>query len=180
MGRRGGLSTTLILGAIVLLIAIAIGNSMGNRVLGAVARRIPSFSTTPLPFTTPSGEPLEGAANLARRRRQVLSVATDPAFPDPRITPEPSPPPTPVPSARAGGEFPAYGYPRRRDRGLPSPASTPGPELTAPPQRSTYTSPPMLIPMPKRGTEEPATSPGSAIPASGASQAAVVAPTSPP
>ena len=170
-GRRG-LSTTLILGAIVLLIAIAIGNSMGNRVLGAVARRMPSFSTTPLPVTTPSGGPLEGSAYLARRRRQVLSVATDPAFPDPRITPEPTPPPTPVPSARAGGDLPGQGYPRRYPAS-PTPLTTPEPELTASPQRgSPYTSPPMLIPMPRRGTEEPSNPAES--PAPGASQAAVV------
>ncbi len=178
MGRRRGLSTTLVLGAIVLLIAIAVGNSMGNRVLGQVGRRLPNFSTTPLPVTTPSDEPLEGRANSARfKRRQVLSVATDPAFPDPRITPEPTPPPTPQPSPRTG-EGPAgtaTAYPRRQ-HDLP-PTDTPEPERTQP---STYTSPPMLIPMPRRGSEEPATPAASAAPAPGASRAAVVGPTTTP
>lgn len=179
MGRRRGLSTTLVLGAIVLLIAIAVGNSMGNRVLGQVGRRLPNFSTTPLPVTTPSDEPLEGRANSARfKRRQVLSVATDPAFPDPRITPEPTPPPTPQPSPRTG-EGPAgtaTAYPRRQ-HDLPPPTDTPEPERSLP---STYTSPPMLIPMPRRGSEEPATPAASAAPAPGASRAAVVGPTTTP
>ena len=186
MGRRRGLSTTLILGAIVLLIAIAVGNSMGNRVLGQVASRIPAFSTTPLPITTPSGAPLEGSVNGIRwKRRQVISVATDPAFPDPRITPEPTPPPpTPTP-LRAEPLSPQVPYSgRRHNEYVPTPVETAEPVPTEIRRHPTYTSPPLLIPMPRRGADETATAapdePPSAAPAPTASRAAVVSPTSVP
>ena len=86
----------LIVGAIVLLISIIVGNSMGNRVLGQVANREGDFA--PSPVATPTADPADNAsAQLSWKRRQVLSVATDPGFPDPRITPEPVFAPTPRP-----------------------------------------------------------------------------------
>jgi hypothetical protein len=134
VGQRAGLSTLLILGAIVLLISIAIGNSMGNRVLGQIAARAPDVIPSPVETPSPdSGAPLQV---LAQRQRSALSVATDPGFPDPRITPEPPVPSTPRPmpkEAAAGGGV----------RATPSPSPTPDDGETSAP----YTSPPLPIPI---------------------------------
>jgi len=143
MGPRAGLSSVLVLGAIVLLIAIAIGNGMGNRVLGQVAGRASDFATTPLPLTTASPDAAGNPKSFSWKHRQVLSVATDPAFPDPRITPEPTPEPTVPPT------------PRPTPRPTPPPLRTP-PRPSPTPRHSTYTSPPMLYPM---GTNSPAQEP---------------------
>ncbi len=159
MGPRAGLSVILLLGAIVLIVAIAVGNGMGNRVLGQVAGRVPIFSTTPLPVTTPSPGS-DDTKSFSWKHRQVLSVATDPAFPDPRITPEPTPEPT-VPPTRK---------PIRRTPPPKAHPATPQPQPSRP--STTYTSPPMLYPMasgspavPPSGLVSPsATSPPSARP----------------
>ncbi|MDQ2858886.1 MAG: hypothetical protein M3R53_09600, partial [Candidatus Eremiobacteraeota bacterium] len=141
MGPRAGLSTVLIAGAVVLVIAIAIGNGMGNRVLGKIKGHAPSYTTTPLPTATPTGGE-DAARQVLWKRRQVLSVATDPAFPDPRITPEPPPE--------------ATARPRRSIVAAPkaSPSPTPSPTPSAPPRDSTYTSPPLLIPMKSHAHDE--------------------------
>jgi len=129
MGPRAGLSTILILGAVVLLLAIEVGNNMGNRVLGQVASQVPALSTTPVPL--PSASPDDPQTQVGWSRRQILSVATDPAFPDPRVTPEPPPPPTP----------------RRTPKPTPKPAVTPSAlDIYASPT-PLYTSPPMPIPL---------------------------------
>ena len=114
-------------GAAILLISIAIGQRLGDRVLNqSTARRAPiaGANATPVAQTT--------NANLERiwKRLQVVSVATDPAFPDPRVTP------TPVP--------------RRTDPPfVPRPIATepPAPAPATPSPRSHYTSPPMPIPL---------------------------------
>ena len=95
MGPRAGLSTILILGSIVLLFAIVFGQSMGNRVLSQIASRPSEISATPVP--SPSSSADDERTTPLWKRHQVISVATDPAFPDPRITPEPTPPPTDEP-----------------------------------------------------------------------------------
>lgn len=138
MGPRSGLSTLLILGAVVLLVAIGIGNGMGNRVLRQVAHS-GDVRTTPLPITTPSPDDAGGPNTLTLRRRHVIAVATDPAFPDPRVTPEPTPRPTerPVPKATP----------------TPSPPPTPEPEPTDALQ-APYTSPPLAFPLVKHSPGE--------------------------
>jgi hypothetical protein len=137
MHRRARLSVVLIAGGVVLLVAIAIGIAMGNRVLGQVAGRVPSFSTTPVPLATASPG---FAANVPIwKRTQVMSVATDPHFPDPRVTPEPEVVPTKPPTPR-----PTH-----------SPLPTPSADSEAVP----YTSPPMPIPLVTHGDDESAQSP---------------------
>jgi hypothetical protein len=141
VGRRAGLSTVLIVGAFVLLIAIAVGQNMGNRVLGQIASRAVLQPPTPIPAASPSPGAESGNQALWKRR-EVISVATDPAFPDPRVTPEPPPPETPRPAP-----------PR------PAHTRTPEPEPTDDTQprndaASPYTSPPMPIPL---ITHEPST-----------------------
>jgi len=144
MGSRQGLSTVLIFGSIVLVIAILIGNNMGNRVLGQISNR-GAGTATPIPI--PSASPPDTVTNRALwKRRQVLSVATDPAFPDPRITPEPPVPATPRPLPRR----PAAAAPTiPPDTGFatdpPLPARTPN---------TRYTAPPVPLPVPSHGGEE--------------------------
>jgi hypothetical protein len=125
LGSRYEVSLLLIVGSLVLLIAIVIGDSMGNKVLGQIASRA-SSATTPVPIPTAS----EGdeASQVLARRRQVLSVATDPGFPDPRVTPEPPPPPTPRPTPSPSPS------PTDDDGGTPDPSQD-------------YTSPPLAIPL---------------------------------
>jgi len=131
LGPRAGISTVLIAGAIVLLVAIAIGNNMGNRVLGQIGSRAEGAVATPVPSPSASAQD-DGVSRVLWKRRQVLSVATDPAFPDPRVTPEPPPPPpTPRPT------------PRQTRTPVPSPSALDDGEGTTPP----YTSPPMPIPL---------------------------------
>jgi hypothetical protein len=130
VGPRAGFSTVLILGAVVLLLAIEVGNNMGNRVLGQVASRVPAVTTTPVVLPSPS--PGDQQNQLGWNRRQVVSVATDPAFPDPRVTPEPPPPPAP----------------RLTPKPTPKPvvtSSSAGDIYDSP--TPLYTSPPMPIPL---------------------------------
>ncbi len=118
--RRPRVSLILIGGAAILLVSIAIGQRLGDRVLNqSTARRVPiaGANATPVAQTTNS--------NLERnwKRLQVVSVATDPAFPDPRVTPTPAPRVTERPTER--------------------PTATPSPI----PPASSYTSPPLLLPL---------------------------------
>jgi hypothetical protein len=122
MRRRVGLSAILLLGAATLLIALALGNDMGSRVVAQVAGRIPQFTATPTPFPEPSGTD-DPESQAAWKTVHVMAVATDPGFVDPRVTPPPPPPPPPRPAT-------------------PSPSPKPTPRTG---QR--YTSPPLPIPI---------------------------------
>ena len=119
--RRLGLSVLLVAGAVVLLVSIVIGQRLGDRVLLQTERRVPiaGSGVTPVPVADASTHP-----ELKNwKRLQVVSVATDPAFPDPRVTHPPTP--TPKPTSRP----------------------TPIPEATYNPSRGVYTSPPLPLPI---------------------------------
>jgi hypothetical protein len=118
--RRPGLSALLVAGAVVLLVSILIGQKLGDRVLLQTARRAPAV----LSGVTPVPEADTGAHGELKnwKRLQVVSVATDPAFPDPRVTRPPTPPPPPM---------------------TPRPTPTPPPPVP----RGVYTSPPLPIPI---------------------------------
>jgi hypothetical protein len=88
MGPRVSLSLLFIICAVVLLLAIAVGNRMGNHVLVQVAKRT---EAAPTPLFTPVVELKDRRVSLGWKRLQLVSVATDPAFPDPRVVP-PAPP----------------------------------------------------------------------------------------
>ena len=137
-GSRYELSIVLIAGSFILLVAIVIGNSMGNKVLGQIASRA-SFSTTPVPIPTPSAG--DEASRVLARRHEVLSVATDPGFPDPRITPEPPPPETPRPVYVNTATARPHVSPTEDDGGTPDPADD-------------YTSPPLALPLASHAPEE--------------------------
>jgi hypothetical protein len=124
MRGRTSLSTLLLLGAFVLLIAIAVGMNMGNRVLGQIGAHIP-VQPTAVPAATE--DPSEHGDLASWKRISVMSVATDPAFPDPRITPEP--------------EVPATPRPRPSATGTPQPVAPPSEEARD------YTSPPLPLPL---------------------------------
>ena len=151
MGPRAGLSATLAIASVTLLVAIAIGNAMGNRVLGLGTERGPAIVATPVPSIAPSEE-TNAPGVISWKHNQVVSVATDPAFPDPRVTPEPPPPP-----------------PTARPTAKPTPTAPSAPSES--PSKVPYTSPPLPIPLVTHGGEE--ASDGSAAPAPGttASQA---------
>ncbi len=138
MGRRAWLSTLLFLGAATLLIAVSVGNGMGSRVVSQVAGRLPQFAPSDPPIPEPSATDAEAA--VAWKHTQVMTVATDPAFPDPRVTP--APPPSPPPPKATP---------------TPKPSATPRPNSAAP-----YTSPPLPIPL---VSHSPDSAPASAEPA---------------
>ncbi len=118
--RRPRTAVTLVGMGIVLLVAVVIGQQIGEHtIFGATQRRVevPDQVITPVPEDT--GGPNE-AISRNWKRLQVVSVATDPAFPDPRVTPPPTPSPKPS----------------------PTPKPTPSPTLIP-----LYTSPPLAIPI---------------------------------
>ena len=114
----------LVAGAIVLLVSILIGQKLGDRVLLQTAQR------TRLAGSSVTAVPDPGASDRGElknwKRLQVVAVATDPAFPDPRVTRPPTPPPQP------------YTPPPHRDTPIPVPAVTP---------HGLYTSPPLPVPL---------------------------------
>ncbi len=137
--RRPGTSLTLIGGALLLLVAIAVGQRLGDSVLRQATEQRTTVSNlimTPVPQT--SDDPFQ-ARNW--KREQVVSVATDPAFPDPRATPKPTP--TPRPTANPT---------------IPPPTIPPTPEESLQ-KAPVYTSPPLPIPIASHAPEETDTEP---------------------
>jgi hypothetical protein len=110
----------LVAGAVVLLVSILIGQRLGDRVLLQTERRAP---IVPVAVTAvPEADNGEHGELKNWKRLQVVSVATDPAFPDPRVTRPPAPPPAPL---------------------TPRPTTSPPPA----PVRGIYTSPPLPLPI---------------------------------
>jgi hypothetical protein len=111
----------LVAGAVVLLVSIVIGQKLGDRVLLQTERRVPIVGSGITPV--PEADPSDRGELKNWKRLQVVSVATDPAFPDPRVTRPPAPPPAATPRA--------------------TPTARPTP--TPPP--AIYTSPPLPLPL---------------------------------
>lgn len=88
------LSYALIGGAIVLLLAILLGNRMGTHaIFDANRTKQPPVAVT----IAPSSEPT--TASLVERlwkKEQIVRVAGDPGFPDPHVTPPPTATPRPT------------------------------------------------------------------------------------
>ena len=91
------LTVVLAAGSIVLLVAIGIGERMGDRVLGqATDQKLDSIGiVSPSPGPTQSSGPF----GPDWKRSETLSAAADPRFPDPRVPPQPLPTPLPTPKA---------------------------------------------------------------------------------
>lgn len=131
----------LVAGAVILLVSILIGQKLGDRVLLQTERRVPiaGSNLTPVPETQPTAQ----APIKNWKRQQVVSVATDPAFPDPRVTR-----PTPRPATAAP---------------TPKPTLTPAPFAT---NNAVYTSPPLPMPLVSHDPNEIETEPPLAVPTS--------------
>jgi hypothetical protein len=119
--RRPRTTLFLFLCGIALLVSIYVGERMGEHVLSKTTQPTPVIPevTTPSPAATlaASAGPI-----VDWRRLQVVTVATDPGFPDPRVTkpptptPKPTRTPTPVPTltagpAASGSAVPPYALP---------------------------------------------------------------------
>ncbi|HEY5258204.1 MAG TPA: hypothetical protein VIJ12_07455 [Candidatus Baltobacteraceae bacterium] len=90
---------TLVLaaGVLVLLLAIVLGESMGQNVLrNAVGQ---SEATVPVAIT-PNPAPSSAAYGPNWTQPEALAAAPDPRFPDPRVPPAVVPTPRPTPSPR--------------------------------------------------------------------------------
>lgn len=133
----------MLLGVIVLIGAIALGERMGDRVIGQVTEKrlegVAPVTVTPAP--NPSGSSPYGPN---WRETQVLAAAADPGFPDPRV------PPVPLPTA------------------APTPKYTAAPKTVAKPTPTP--TPNMNLPVWRRAAPLPSPTPeGSASPAPGGS-----------
>jgi len=129
------LTLVLVLGTAVLLLAIVIGESMGDKVLGSATERrlggLPSMVITPAPT------PTTGPYGPDWKRSQSLASAPDPGFPDPRVPPQPLPTPIPRPTVAPPKPTPTYnpGLPPWRQKPLPTvtPGASPAPTGPATP-----------------------------------------------
>lgn len=110
-------------GVLVLLIAIAIGQRMGTRVL---VQATSSDNMDSTPILTPMAAPTVAPYGPDWKSSQTLSAAVDPGFPDPRIppkplpTPEPTARPTPTPKWTPNPKLPIW-----EQTVLPSPSASP-------------------------------------------------------
>jgi hypothetical protein len=138
--RRPATSWVLIGGAIILLISIAIGQRLGDSVLRQVTEQRSTEATAILTPVPPAPQPTDMGPVRNWKHEQVVSVATDPAFPDPRATPKPTPRPSPtaVPT-------------------VPPPTLPPSDSLS--PAKPEYTSPPLPLPIASHAPEELDTEP---------------------
>jgi hypothetical protein len=138
--RRPATSLLLIAGAIALLISIAIGQRLGDSVLRQVTEQRSTEATAILTPVPPAPQPTDMGPVRNWKKEQVVSVATDPAFPDPRATPKPTPRPTPSPIPT-----------------VPPPTEPAGEDLA--PVKPVYTSPPLPLPIASHAPEEIDTEP---------------------
>lgn len=139
------ITIVLTLGVAVLVLAIALGERAGDKVIGQVTEKrldsIAPVSVTPAPRQTTSGP-----YGPDWKRTTVMSAAEDPQFPDPRVPPLPpptAPPPKPLkpkpvqviptPTATPNLNIPiwrrAAPLPTASPVGTPSASPVPGPSL---------------------------------------------------
>ncbi len=117
------LTLILVLGTAVLLLAIIVGERMGDKVLGSATERrlggLPTLVITPAPSQT------QGPYGPDWKRSQSLAAAPDPGFPDPRVPPQPLPTAIPRPTA-APRATPTYNSSIPVWRQQPLPTIAPG------------------------------------------------------
>ena len=137
----------LAVGAAVLLLAVVIGERMGNRVIGQ-ANQQTLQSVIPAAITpAPNDSPRPYGPDW--KRSQALSAAGDPHFPDPRVPPQPlptlaptaTPAPTPKPTPTPNPNIPIWRQsplptfsptPQPSDQSLESPTPEPSPQGSPP------------------------------------------------
>lgn len=127
-------------GAAVLLIAIALGERMGDRVLGqATEHTLPALAA----IATPDPNASTGPYGPDWKRSETLAAAPDPRFPDPRVPPQPLPTPLPVATAApvAATPTPNPNIPVWRQQPLPTPTPATSDTPSPTPEPSTGASP---------------------------------------
>lgn len=133
-------------GAVVLLVAVALGERMGSRVIGQATEQtlqsIVPQAVTPPPGATPQPYGPDW------KRSQALSAAGDPRFPDPRVPPQPLPTPLPRPTPAP----------------TPVPTPTPNPNIPIWRQKPLPTASPSAVPS---SQASPASGPASSVPSPG-------------
>jgi hypothetical protein len=132
------LTLVLASGSVVLLVAIGIGERMGDRVLGqATGQNLESISAI---VASPMPTQSSGPFGPDWKRSETISVAADPHFPDPRVPPQPlpTPPPTPkpTPTPLPATPTPNPNVPIWRQQPLPTASPTPLPAGSAEPSSS--------------------------------------------
>jgi hypothetical protein len=137
-------TTLLAAGVVVLLIAILLGEHMGDRVMTEAAENGGLNAT---PIVTPVPRATTGPFGPDWKNSQALAAAPDPRFPDPRVppkalpTPEASPTPKPTPSWTPNPNVPIWDQTT-----LPSPT----PSATTFEQDSSQSSEPSPSPTPSK------------------------------
>jgi hypothetical protein len=132
---------TLVLaaGTLVLLVAIAVGQHMGDRVLDQAAGA--GSQNSAVSAVTPEPTQSAGSYGPDWKRQDTLAGAADPRFPDPRVPPQPLPTPLPTPKA------------------TPTPAASPTPSATINPNIPIWRQKPMPTATPSaEASVEPAPS----------------------
>ena len=89
-------------GAVVLLVAVAVGQHMGNGVIGQATEQ--TLQSVIPEVVTPAPDATSAPYGPDWKRSQALSAAGDPHFPDPRVPPQPLP--TPAAHGEAGAHAP--------------------------------------------------------------------------
>jgi hypothetical protein len=109
------ITVVLALGIVVLIAAIAIGERAGNRVIGRATEQQLRSIAPPTLSPKPETGRNTGPYGPNWKSTDVMAVATDPAFPDPRVPPVPLPTVPPPPKST----------PAPRSTFVPSPSPTP-------------------------------------------------------
>ena len=115
-------------GTLVLLIAIGVGERMGDRVLGEATQQGLQSVTAVAP--SPEATESQGPYGPDWKRSDTLSSAADPHFPDPRVPPHPLPTPLPTPKVTPTPYVPLTPTPNPNIpiwRQQPMPTATPFP-----------------------------------------------------
>ncbi|MBV9232978.1 MAG: hypothetical protein JO030_02955 [Candidatus Eremiobacteraeota bacterium] len=142
---------TLVLaaGALVLLAAVAIGQRMGDRVIGQATQQ--SLESVGPISVSPSPDASAHPYGPDWKRSQALTAAGDPRFPDPRVPPQPLPTLAPTPSPRPATPRPTAtptpNVPIWRQQPLPTITPSVGPvnpQVSASPAGSTSSPPPAV------------------------------------
>jgi len=110
-------------GVVVLLVAILLGEHMGDRVMSEAAE---NGNLTATPLITPLPETTGGPYGPDWKNTQTLAAAPDPNFPDPRVPPKPLPTPEPPPTPSAKPTWtPNPNLPIWDQTVIPSPSPSP-------------------------------------------------------